>query len=219
MEYNLRNIVSQDTITLIFLGVFLMLAVLRNLYPKRFIEFLQLPVTDKYFSFEGKSQTIQHPFNLFLFSIQVIAFSLFTFFVLKNLNPTKIENNPWLLLQIITVFFVFIVSKYIIENIIAIIFNIEPLMNKYLFEKLSYLNLIGGFVLLLTLSFFYIYSPSQGVITFVILAIVVLYSISIFSSVKRHNQLILSHFFYFILYLCALEICPYVILYKLVVYL
>ena len=39
----------------------------------------------------------------------------------------------------------------------------------------------------------------------------------LFTSFKAHQSLIKYNFFYFILYLCALEIAPYIILYKVII--
>ncbi|MDC3229281.1 DUF4271 domain-containing protein [Flavobacteriaceae bacterium] len=39
----------------------------------------------------------------------------------------------------------------------------------------------------------------------------------LFINYKNYRSLIFSNFFYFLLYICALEISPYLILYKVIV--
>lgn len=46
------------------------------------------------------------------------------------------------------------------------------------------------------------------------LVTLVINAIALFYSYKTNRKLIITNFFYFILYLCALEISPYIILYK-----
>ncbi|UWX54699.1 DUF4271 domain-containing protein [Maribacter litopenaei] len=85
-------------------------------------------------------------------------------------------------------------------------------INELLFKKTSYLNYgsIILFVANILLSFVYINS-----ITVVLLAIALFLIINIIgwvSVIRIHQKFISSYFFYFILYLCALEIAPLIIL-------
>ncbi len=214
MNDHLRHIENLDWITLLLLGGLMITAITRHLYPKRFQEFVLLPVTNKYFSIQGKGYEIKHPFNIAFFVVQVIAFSLFIYLSVKVFHPDFIEKKPWIFLQIVTAYSVFVLGKYVLEKIVAHIFDIEALVNGYLFEKLSYLNLLAIFILIINTVFSYIFTPSKTVLVALIGGITIFYAISFISSFKRNRNAILRHFFYFILYLCALEIAPYIILYK-----
>ena len=136
LDYTLRNIENWDWVTLLLVGTFIILAVTRYLYPRRFREFLLLPISDKYFKLQGKGYEINHPFNVLLFGVQLISFSLFAYFVVNFFYPSIPKENPWLFVQIITGLAVFILAKYFSEKIIAHIFNIEGIINAYLYEKL-----------------------------------------------------------------------------------
>jgi len=71
-------------------------------------------------------------------------------------------------------------------------------------------------VLLLILLFIvtYITPINKEIMLVFCLVTAVVNAIALFYSFKTNGKLIITNFFYFILYLCALEISPYIILYK-----
>jgi Domain of unknown function (DUF4271) len=217
LEYSLRNIENWDWVTIILVGIFAILSITRYLYPKRFHEFLLLPLTDKFFKLQGKSYEIKHMFNALLFGVQVLSISLFIYLYLSITNPSLVEENQWLIIQISTGYTVFVLVKFLSEKIIAYIFNIESMINRYLYEKLSYTSLISLLVLTGNIVFVFIINPAKNVLIAFATVMAGLYIISLMSSFKRNWIIILRHFFYFILYLCTLEIVPYIILYRLLV--
>ncbi len=214
MELELRNLTDNYWITLIFVGAFVVLAITRSLYPRRFHEFFLLPITDKYFALEGKQYEVRHPFNFLLFSLQTISFTLFIYIILQFQQPDITEKHPWLLLTIISGFLAFVLIKYIFEKLMAVILNIQSFMDGYLYEKLSYANLISLYLLGINVLLFYSLPLTGSTIQAIIIVLLFLQAFSIISSIKRNNTIIFRNIFYFILYLCALEIAPYIILYK-----
>ena len=214
MEYIERYTESIDWITIFLTGCFVLYTIVKFAYPKRFEEFVMLPLNNKYFLVQGKNDDLKHPFNVLLFLAQVTSISLFIFLILNVKNPELKETNPWLYVQICTCYSFFILIKYLVEKIIGSIFNIDTIVNSYLYQKLSYRNLIGIVVFIGNLIFFYIAEPSITFILIFLCFLVILNCFALFNSYKSFGKKILSNFFYFILYLCALEIAPYLILYK-----
>ena len=197
------------------MGCVVLYSLSKYLYPDRFQEFILLPITNKYFLVQGKSNEIQHPFNIILFISQVISVSLLIYLIIKAARPETVSSNPWIYIQICTGYAAFILVKYYFEKIISVVFSLEPLLNQYLYEKITYRNFLAIFIFLGNLVFFFIYEPTLTVLFVFLGIIVVINVVSIFYSYKMNGKLILRNFFYFILYLCALEISPYFILYKL----
>lgn len=214
MEAELRIIEDNYWITLIFVGAFIVLAITRNLYPRRFHEFILLPLTDKYFALEGKNYEVRHPFNFLLFALQSVSFSLFIYIVLTFQEPSLEENHPWLYLEIMGGFLAFVFIKYYFEKFLAIVLNIPSFMEGYLYEKLSYANLISLYLLFLNVVFYFTLPITTASIKVIVILLLFFQAISVISSIKRNNTIIFQNIFYFILYLCALEIAPYIILYK-----
>ena len=106
--------------------------------------------------------------------------------------------------------------KVLLERLIGSVLSIDSIVNDYLFQKISYKNYIG--LLLIPVNAFLIYSLKPDTLTFIIVLgiLLVINAIGSLSFFKRNQSVIKKNFFYFILYLCALEISPYVILYKLI---
>ncbi|HPE84164.1 MAG TPA: DUF4271 domain-containing protein [Aequorivita sp.] len=196
------------------IACFVLFALSKYFYPKRFHEFLLLPITNQYFFVHGKDDELNHPFNMMLFVVQIICVSIFVFLLFKVYNPSEIQKNEWLFLQICTAYSVFILIKFSMEKIVANIFSMDELINNYLYQKLSYRNFLGVLFFLGNLFFLYVYPPTR--ITLVIFGgfALALNAIALLYSYKKNGKLIFSNFFYFILYLCTLEIAPYIILYK-----
>ncbi|WP_151892535.1 DUF4271 domain-containing protein [Patiriisocius marinistellae] len=216
MEYADRLITSDNWITLVIMSCIALYTFAKYLYPNRFQEFIRLPLSNKYFLVHGKVDTIIHPFNIILFVAQLLSVSLVIYFFLLWQIPEKVIVNKWIYVQICTLYSVFVFVKFAIEKIIGNILNLESLINSYLYQKLSYRNILG-------LLFFFIavisayFTPLNGIsFTIFFVLILVLNGIALFSSYKTHGKIILTNFFYFILYLCALEISPYIILYKVI---
>lgn len=191
-------------------GCILIIAILKVIYPKRFNDFIRLPVSNNYFLAKGKSEELRHPFSILLFVIQLISTSLFVnlFFLEKG------KANVFLFLQILFVVFVFIIVKTSIEKMIGAIFSIEKLIDHYIYEKLSYRNFLSLLLIIINLIFYFSIKPDLNILL-IITGILFLVNMLILSySYKNYRSLIFSNLFYFLLYICALEISPYLILYK-----
>jgi len=195
-------------------GCFVLFALAKYLYPKRFDEFLALPVSDKYFLVHGKDKQIGHTFSILIFGIQIICISIFVFLLFQAFKPEETTDNKWLLVQIFAASSIFILVKFSIEKIVANIFSIDALIDQYLYQKLSYRNFLAMLLFLGNLLFLYVLQPKASSLIAFSVIIIGLNAIILLYRFKKSGKLITSNFFHFILYLCALEIAPYIILYK-----
>ena len=214
MDFSERLIDSTDWATYMLLACFVLLAFAKHFYPKRFHEFAMLPLTNQYFFVHGKNDELNHPFNIMLFVMQIICVSIFVFLLFKVFNPIEVQKNEWLFLQICTGYSVFVLIKFSLEKIVANIFSMDAIINNYLYQKLSYRNFLGILFFAGNLFFLYIYPPTSLALLVFGGSLLALNAIALLYSYKKNGKLILRNFFYFILYLCALEISPYIILYK-----
>ena len=208
-----RTIESLDWITFILVGCVILVTVLRVVYPKRFDDFIKLPISNNYFLTKGKFEELKHPFSVLFFLIQVLTLSLFIFLFFLE----KREVSATIFIKITLASFTFILIKTCIEKLIGSIFDIETIINKYIFTKLSYRNFISLFLIVLNFIFYFSVKPTI-LLLFIFSGFIVLLNLFIlFINYKNYRSLIFSNFFYFLLYICALEISPYLILYKVIV--
>ena len=208
-----RTIESLDWITFILVGCVILVTVLRVVYPKRFDDFIKLPISNNYFLTKGKFEELKHPFSVLFFLIQVLTLSLFIFLFFLE----KRELSATIFIKITIASFTFILIKTCIEKLIGSIFDIETIINNYIFTKLSYRNFISLFLIVLNFIFYFSVEPTM-LLLFIFSGFIVLLNLFIlFINYKNYRSLIFSNFFYFLLYICALEISPYLILYKAIV--
>lgn len=215
LEASLRLVENKDWVILLLTLCLMLLAFVRYFYPRRFVDFLQVPLNQKYFNLYSRTDGIEHPFSISFFFIQIISFGVLAQLLIKNFSPQSAEN-PWLLLQLCSYFAILVLSKAIIEKLVGNIFSIDELIEDYLFQKLTYRNLITFILFTGNLIFLFILPDSSVLLIIFALFILLLNLLVLFSIYRRNQNLIFANFLYFILYLCALEISPFVILYKIV---
>jgi hypothetical protein len=205
-----------DWITLILLGCIILLAVIKVIYPQRFGEFMSLLTSGKFMMFKGKENHAFHPFNILMLFVNVGGVSLFLFILLHFFfNITENISAVIVYVRIATGYTSFVLLKMGIEKIVANVFGLDEKVDYYLFRKLGYRNFISLFVLLAAILLTYSFTPT-GPILYAILSFMIIGNIlSLFVIYKQNQSVISINLFYFILYLCALEIAPYIILYKL----
>ena len=213
MQYIERSTESLDWVTLIIVGCIVLFAVAKVLFPKHFDDFIKLLISRKYFSSKGLQEDINHPFTVLLFIFQVFTVSLFIFLFFPEFS----KINSWLYLQIAIGVSVFIISKLFLEKMIGIIFSIDLIIDQYVYHKLTFKNYFSILIFFANLIFYYIYSPNLTTLIVIAAGIVLIYGFILIYTFNNYRSLLFSNFFYFILYLCALEISPYVILYRVLV--
>lgn len=216
MEAIERYTVSQDWITMLLVLVFVLLVVAKYTFTQRFAHFTMLFATDKYLLLKGKDPNLFHPFNIVMFAINTISLGLFIYVFFLTFSESLPERPKILFLRIITAYATFVLLKFSIEKIIADVISVNQKMNYYLFYKLTYRNFMSMVLLPVTMLFIYVWEPTELILYLLLGLILLMNFISLFSIFRKNSQYIFNNWFYFILYLCALEIGPYYILYKLV---
>ena len=215
METIERFTVSQDWITLLLLVVFVLLVTAKYIFPHRFTDFSMLFATNKYLLLQGKEGKIFHPFNALLFGVNVVSVGLFIYIFYQIFVTAEIARPKFLFIRIATAYAAFVLLKFSLEKIVANIISIDKLMNDYIFYKLSYRNFIAMILLPVNLLFIYVWKPDATALLICLGIIFLLNLITLLAIFRKNQQQLMNHWFYFILYLCALEIGPYFILYKL----
>jgi hypothetical protein len=124
------------------------------------------------------------------------------------------SKTDWILfIQIATFLLYFILAKYLIEKIVAASFNIDDFVELFNLQKVTYRTYIGVLILPINAILFY-YDNIPTIVPLAIIGISLCISLySYFISIKTYQNVIIGKLFYFILYLCALEIAPYYFLY------
>ena len=210
--FHLRVIENKDWATILFVISFAVIAMTKSAFENRFTDFAKLIYTDKYTNIYKDSSNLKSGFTISLFFVQIISL---TFFIQLSLALFGYASKTdWILyIQIITFLIFFILSKFLIEKIIATAFDIEEFVEQFNLQKVTIRTYIGLFILPINVILFYYDSISRNILIFLIFTVLIINMMAYFRSIKNYQNIIFSKLFYFILYLCALEIAPYYFMY------
>ncbi len=212
IEFIPRIVENKDRITIVFIVAVALVAVTKAAFENRFVDFVNLIANNKYIKMYKDPSNLMSWFTILLFFVQLISFSFFVQLVLSYFGYTTKTN--WItFIQIFTFLTFFVLSKFLVEKIIATSFNIEPFIEQFNLFKVSYRTYVGLMLLPVNIVLYYTDSMNSYVIIIVLVVLLIINSITYLVSLKNYQNLLLDKLFYFILYICALEIAPYYFMY------
>ncbi|WP_366185293.1 DUF4271 domain-containing protein [Flavobacterium ovatum] len=209
-----RIIESKDWATILFVLSLILIAITKSTNENRFGDFINLIFSDKYSKVYRDASHLNSGFTLSLFIVQAISFSFFIQLSLSFFGLAS-KTDYILYVQIFTFVTFFILSKYLIEKIIATAFNIEEFVEQFNLQKVTYRTYIGLLILPFNIILFYQEGISIIIPQTIIAIILIINILTYLMSIKNYQNLIFGKLFYFILYLCTLEIAPYFFMYYL----
>ncbi|GAA4232994.1 DUF4271 domain-containing protein [Postechiella marina] len=209
----LRQVTSNELITILMVIGLTVISVAKLVAPKRFNDFIFVLGSIKYLKIYSRDQKFFDNFDALLFINLILSSAIFGVICLQyNYQHYALDINTMFKLTVGVG--VFILIKVLLERLIGSLFEIDKLMDAYLFQKITYKNYLG--LILIPINGLLVYAfPKALTIIYVMIALLLLINlIGLLTSFKTHQNTIKNNLFYFILYLCALEIAPYIILYK-----
>jgi len=207
-----RIIENKDWATILFVFSFALVAITKSVFENRFSEFSRLMVSDKYIKIYRDTSQLMSWFNIILFVVQMISFAFFIQIILNYYGYAS-KKDAISYLQIITFLSVFVLSKFLVEKIIATLFDIEEFEEQFNLHKVSYRTYISLALLPVNVVLFYSNYQSKKLILSIVTAVLIINLWTYLVSLKNYQNLLLAKIFYFILYLCTLEIAPYYFMY------
>ena len=210
----IRDILLKDAFTVIILLLIIIITLIKYNNPKKFKSLLKIFWNSSYLKKYKYEKITYYLFDYFLQINFVISLGLFAFIYAKIYNGNSLAFNFLEFINIIQIIITFLLLKNLIEIVISWIFNIQWLTKLYLNEKINYNSLIGLIILPINILILYFFNPSINIIFIFIYIILLLKLTAYINSFILHQKTIKKNWFYFILYLCTLEIIPYIILYN-----
>ncbi|MFT4833044.1 MAG: hypothetical protein ACI815_002708 [Psychroserpens sp.] len=212
MEPTLRLIDTADWITLVLLTSVFFVVIGKSFFYNRFMNFIILPFNNKYVIMYNKKDRLVNWFHIFLTLFQLFNFALFVYLARRIVFQLDNSAYPFIYVLILGLLGLFLLIKVILQLFNAFIFNITSTISELIFKKLTYLNYSGIVMFLANIILSYALKDSKTVI-YVSISLVFLINLIGWVTIIRNQQFyITSNIFYFILYLCTLEIAPFVIL-------
>jgi hypothetical protein len=211
----LRDVVTNEWFTVFIVLGLVAITMSKQLFPARFNDFIAVLGNSKYLKIYSRDQKFIDGFDSLVFFNLIISLSIFGFLTYNTVfEPIKFEIVTFL--KIIFGVTSLVLIKVLLERLIGSLFDIDKLIDQYLFQKTSYLNFSGFILLPINVLLLFTITPTRLMIYICIGLMIFINFFGLITSFKNHQKMILNNLFYFILYLCALEIGPYLILFKLI---
>jgi hypothetical protein len=208
-----RILESKDWATILFVVCLTIIAINKTISSVRFNEFTRLAYSDKYTKIYKDSSNLMSGFTISMFVLQLISFSFFILLLLMQFE--KVEKMDLIIyIQIFTFLSVFILSKFLIEKIIATAFKIEEFNEQFNLLKVNYRAYFGFILLPINIILFYNTINSDWFFKILLIILITINITTYFVALKLYQNLLFRKIFYFILYLCTLEIAPYYFIYN-----
>lgn len=209
---NPRIIENKDWATLLFVLSFVLITITKASNEGRFGDFINLIYSDKYMKVYRDPSYQNSRFSFAFFWVQCISFAFFIHLSISILNNTP-KTDYLRYIQVITFFIFFILTKQLISKIIGTAFDIEENIEQFNIQKATYRTYIGLIILPFNVILFYNENISVLFPQVLLAIILIMNTLGYILAIKNYQNLIISKLFYFILYLCTLEIAPYFFMY------
>lgn len=204
---------NNDLVTWAFIFIFGVLCILNIFYSKRLLFTNVFFLSEKYvalFYSKDKKNSFKNRYDFFLFFlINILTFLLVLHCIFFKKN---IDFDRFIVITLTTIGYVFF--DYFLKQFLSIIFNFKATQHKISYLKIGYFNNIILWILPFLIFYFYTNTFQEVTRTVIIFLLVFLFILRYIFIILKNKILITSHFFYFILYLCTLEIAPLIFFIK-----
>jgi hypothetical protein len=208
----IRDVISNDGYVISSLLSLLIILIVKKINRRRFSDLIRLFANSNYLRIYLKEHRFLDLFDFILFLNFIInctthAYILYSSFI----NLIEINTNKFATISI--AFTIFLVLKLILKLLTGYLFDLYKTISILIFQQVSTINFIG--IMLLPINLLLVFGLNFDIrwiiISTVLIAITIL--IGMLKTIQTNLNFVLSNFLYFILYICTLEIGPYVIIY------
>ncbi len=203
-----RVVISNNWVTLVFVIALVLLFVLKTTHQSKLIELSKAFFVKGFI--EKKIEEKETPFTLFnclLFIFSAIVFSLLILVVLGFVFDLE------LFIRILCGVMLYLLFFDILNFLLGKLFNIRNEVAYFVIAKKTYVYNTAMWLF----PFLVVAMYGFDNLYFISSVFLFLFGVSVVLMVFNNKNLILNKLFYFILYLCALEIAPLLIIYKIMV--
>jgi hypothetical protein len=212
MEALQRSVLSNNWITLIFVFSILLLFFLKLFTTAKLKGYVTSLFNKGFVEIEAEE-------NYWTLSFFHVGFSLFTFLMLSVTTfflISQFNNSSALLLEDYLVstsyLFSYVVLRFIVVFALFSVFQFKSKLSFFMTSKRGYLYSISIGLLFLNVFYFYTFQYQDLLFT----GFVALFSLRFSLILINNKNLIIKELFYFILYLCAFELAPLFVLFRLI---
>jgi len=210
----LREVVSNDWYVVFCLSSLVIVLVAKTIHPFRFSEFLKLFANTNYLRIYLKEHSFFDNFDALLYLNFCLNFVVFGWISYQYVLFEPVSMSLLLFSQLIAFIALGFLLKIGVELFLGYVFDLNKIFNILTFQQISIYNFIG--LILLPLNAIIVFGVNFDTTLIKITAILVLLILmaGMMKTIQSNLNTLLNNFFYFILYLCTLEIGPFLVFYK-----
>ncbi|MDX2048857.1 MAG: DUF4271 domain-containing protein [Chitinophagaceae bacterium] len=211
-----RIVPGQEWIFYLFCSLLLLLAFLRLVFDKYFVDLFRVFLNSSLRQKQIRDQLLQAPLPaLFLNIFFVLSGGVFLYFILQHYGLGS-GYNKWILMGLTMLGLSFLYTgKYFVLKLSGWIFDRRLAADIYIFIVFLVNKIMGLFLLPVSLFIAFAAPPSRGLMIKValggIIALLIYRLIRSYSALR--NELKISQL-HFVLYMCAFEILPVLLIYR-----
>ena len=199
----IREYFSNDILTSLIIFSILLIFVLKKINSQKFYENVSFNKKTLINKLSNNDYLSFRSINVVYLLVFVINTSIL-FAIFKN---DKFNSQDFL--KFATLLSLFILLKFFLEKFIGWLFNFKKKCDNYLTIKFKYLGTIGLYILMLNIVCIYSSGYNYELVYISLIISLLCLIISYFTIFFSFKNIIYKNWFYFILYLCTLEIIPY----------
>ena len=203
---------SNNWLTLVFVFVLFLVAVLKSINQEKLFNYTRAFFLKGFISKKTEErEAFFNVFNLILFFFSSIIYAIVISLFVEYFLDFKLSFM--LFTKIYSFVFLYLMVFIFLDKVIANLFEVKNEVSYLLSSKIAYLYNTSLFLfpVLVIINFS---NSSTFVLFWIFTSLFLLSTLLLFINNKN---LIINKLFYFILYLCALEIAPLLIIYKITV--
>jgi len=209
---------SNNWVAVVFVTVFVLITIVKIIYPKRFQVLLGCMFSKKYFlDYTNELSERLRFFDMGLFFAQNLIGALFLFLVLRKEGWMSDVEDSFLFLELFLGLISYFFIQDLLRRLVGVLFGLAPLLDQVNALKFSYLKIVLFLFIPFILVRYYSLPESDWMYRLMLGILILLLVIRWFLIIKNNNKLIIKRLFYFILYLCTLEIVPLLMFSKIMV--
>ncbi|MGB5243232.1 MAG: DUF4271 domain-containing protein [Lutimonas sp.] len=213
-----RMVFSPDWVTILFLIVVLLLAAIKYNFNDRLSAMMSLIYSEKYFTEYAKTKPVLfNGYNILFFFVFFITFSLLIYYGLNAfLNPEFLIDLTYFG-KILLGLFVFLIFRIATGALLSIVFEVKEDYMLFSLVKISNLYFISIFTLPILLLVAYANTKYYKILIGLAIGFALILFLVRYFRALQNDRINFTSIFYLFLYLCALEIAPFILVYKLIV--
>jgi hypothetical protein len=208
----IRDVISNDGYVISSLLSLLIILIVKKINRRRFSDLIRLFANSNYLRIYLKEHRFLDVFDFILFLNFIINCTAYTYILYGSfINLIEIKTNKFVTISI--TFTIFLALKLILKLLTGYLFDLHKAISILIFQQVSTINFIG--IMLLPINLLLVFGLNFDIIGIIISIVLIAttFLVGILKTIQTNLNFVLSNFLYFILYICTLEIGPYVIIY------